>query len=1143
MAVTFVLGRAGTGKTYTCIEAIARELSRGPGGSALILLVPEQASFQMERALATRLPTGGYTRAAVLSFTRLAQRVFNETGPAPPLLTPQTRGVALRLVVAQRSERLRVLARAARRPGFCAALGRIVEQLVQENVTPEELRAAAERIGQPGVSEKVRELAELYAGYLEWLGSGRVDPAARLAVLRQRLPQVTWLRDASIWVDGFAGFTGQELETLVELARLTRAVTITLLVDPYAPAITRPGATPDELGLFYRTERTWQRLQRRFEEAGVAVGPPVRLTPRVVPRFEAAEDLARLEAGLAGDPEAGGAHNCAGIGPLAPPTAVRVVECPTHRDELRAAARWIRAQIADSGGRLRFRDFALIARDLEPFVATIAEVFGEYDIPYFLDRRRPMRVHPLARLLPELLAAARTDLDPRSMVRLLRTRLLPVSRGQAEELESLVLKTGVRGAELWRKEHWSLDENGRQTAAWHAHRVRIVEALEPLRALARCGRSEHGATWARALTQVLAGLRVRRRMEGWIRAARRAARWESAETHRLAWEAVCSILEDLYAVLGATRLTVEEVCDVVNSALAEVTLGMAPPTVDQVLVSAIERSRHPDIRYAWVFAFNEGIFPARAGEDLVLSTVERQLLEREGLPALPTRRQDALGERLLAYIALTRPSGGLTISYATVDDNGDALPASSLLLEVRRALPSLTVERPDAGAPPVCLHELAGQYLRARRDPRYAAWRRRCERVCDWVRQRLGRAVELEQLLTGLKYRNAPEAIGNYRQPAGEDPGVVWRASPSEIETYLRCPFRHFTQHGLRLDAQRAPRPLRWDLGELAHELLAHVTRRATASAADVSTLSDKDWSALLKEAVHDFWSRRPADLSQRRPDLVQLGNLLGERLRDLVLAHAARWRRGRFTPLYCEQPFDPRGDSGSLRAAELTLPDGGRVHVRGRIDRVDVAAVNGRRLVLVYDYKSTAERVAGSYLIGTRLQILLYLLAVSEALRESQDVVPAGVLIAPLYPDLARVVVGNTAAYAAVELMNLYRPRGMFSEEAAALLDLEHRNGASPVAHMRRRMDGGYYRGDDAVAATKITEAIELARQTALVAAEGVSAGKIDVAPLLDGDRLACATCDFATVCRFDWTFNRPRAAERALPCVSAEGATDEAD
>jgi len=1143
MAVTFVLGRAGTGKTYTCIEAIARELSRSPEGSPLVLLVPEQASFQMERALATRVPTGGYTRAAVLSFTRLAQRVFNETGPEPRLLTPQTRGVALHLVVAQRAERLRVLARAARRPGFCTALGRIVEQLVQENITPGELRAAAERTGQPSVFDKVDELAELYAGYLEWLGSGRIDPAARLAVLRERLPQVTWLRDASVWVDGFAGFTGQELETLVELARLARAVTITLLVDPHALAITRPRETPDELSLFYRTELTWQRLLRRFEEAGVVMNPPERLTPPVVPRFAAAEDLARLEAGLAGEPEAAASDTCEGTGPAARPTAVRIVECPTHRDELRAAARWIRAQIADSGGRLRFRDFALIARDLEPFVATIAEVFGEYDIPYFLDRRRPMRVHPLARLLPELLAAARTDLDPRSMVRLLRTRLLPVSRAQAEELESLVLKTGVRGAELWRKERWSLDENGRQTVAWLPQRVRIVEALEPLRALARRGRPEDGATWARALGQVLAGLRVRRRVEGWIRAARRASRWESAETHRLAWEAVCSILEDLHAVLGATKLTVEEVSDVVNSALAEVTLGMAPPTVDQVLVSAIERSRHPDIRYAWVFAFNEGIFPARAGEDLILSTAERQMLEEGGLPALPSRRQDTLGERLLAYIALTRPSLGLTISYATVDDNGDALPASSLLADVRRALPSLAVERPDAGAPPVCLHELAGQYLRARRDPRYASWRWRCERVCEWVRRQPGRAVELEPLLAGLGYRNAPEPIGNYRQPGGEDPGVVWRASPSEIEKYLRCPFQHFARHGLRLDPQRAPRPVRWDLGELAHDLLARVTRQAVNRAANVAALSDEDWCALLQEAANDFWSQRPADLQQRRPDLVELGKVLGERLRDLVLAHAARWRRGRFTPWYCEEPFDPHGEAGSLRAVELTLRDGGRVHVCGRIDRVDVAAVNGRRLVLVYDYKSTVNRVSGTYLIGDRLQVFLYLLALTQALRASPDVVPAGVLIAPLYPDLDRVAQGNTAAEASVERMNLYRPRGLFSTEAAALLDLDHRNGASPVAHMRRRKDGGYYDGDDAVAPTKITDYVTLASRTALVAAEGVAAGRIDVAPLLDGNRLACATCDFATVCRFDWTFNRPRAAEQALPCLSAEGGNDEAD
>ncbi len=55
MAVTFVIGRAGAGKTHLCLEAVAAALSEPDAGGRLIVLVPEQASSQMERALVRRV--------------------------------------------------------------------------------------------------------------------------------------------------------------------------------------------------------------------------------------------------------------------------------------------------------------------------------------------------------------------------------------------------------------------------------------------------------------------------------------------------------------------------------------------------------------------------------------------------------------------------------------------------------------------------------------------------------------------------------------------------------------------------------------------------------------------------------------------------------------------------------------------------------------------------------------------------------------------------------------------------------------------------------------------------------------------------------------------------------------------------------
>ena len=438
-----------------------------------------------------------------------------------------------------------------------------------------------------------------------------------------------------------------------------------------------------------------------FREAGVPCGEPVTLRPPTLPRFAAAPALAQLEAGLATpiglpieSPESGDRSSA---------DAVRVLECRTHRDELRQAARFIRQKIADSGGKLRFRDFAVIARDLEPLTPLVADVFGEYGIPYFLDRRRPLRSHPVSQLVETLFSTAASDFSVAAMTRLLRTGLLPLTRAQAEVLENIVAVHAVRGVDAWRKPAWDFTRDPRDSESaiandpdLHEARRRIVAAIEPLLNLAATGATASGATWARTLHDVLEALGVRRQIEAWMEDRRGRGGWERAETHRLAWDAVCNALTDLHDVLGETELTAGDAATILGSALREQTLGLAPPTLDQVLVSAIERSRHPDIKYAWLMALNEGVFPSRPPDDPLLDADERQMLAEQGLRAPASRRDDAFGERLLAYIALTRPSRGLVISYALEGEEGAPLLPSPLLSDVRRALPELHVQQPRA---------------------------------------------------------------------------------------------------------------------------------------------------------------------------------------------------------------------------------------------------------------------------------------------------------------------------------------------------------------------------------------------------------------------------------------------------------------
>lgn len=1119
MAVRFVLGRSGAGKTHHCVESLLRAIAAEPrDASRCLLIVPEQATFQMERELARRSPTRGFAGAEVLSFSRLATRVFEVTGGEPRILSRQTRTLALRSIATRMPETVAAFGAAARSEGFFSKLDQVIDELLREAVKPEDLARAAARLERPAAQRRAAAIASVYSLYLRWLGPERADPAFRLALLRERLFASPRLAGARIWVDGFAGFTGQEVETLVALGRLAARMEITLLCEPAG----EPAPASDPFDLFRRTGETWQALMRRFADENIGTEPPLRLDPATPPRFGKAPALAWLERALTGTPM-----------PIesAPATAgvVRVVRCDTHLDELRSAAAAIRRQVLESGGGLRFRDCAVIVRDLRPLVHDIADVFEEYGVPYFLDDRRPVAAHALARLATALVEAARSDLSTAAGLRLLRTQLLPARREDMEDLEQLLLQSEIRGTSRWLDASWP-DEHrcGESTAAL---RQRIAKAVHGLRRLLGPAESPTGRDWGRALFSALESLAVPRKIAAWIDESRARGDFDASEQHRLVWESLCEFLDDVDSVLDDGPLSIDEFVSVLTSALDEMSFGVAPPTLDQVLVGSIDRSRHPELRRVWLVAMNEGVFPAPPAEDALLLPDERTALTAAGLAAPKSNRDDLFGERLLGYIAMTRASEQLTLSYAARGDDDAELFPSPLVDEAMRAFGdrvnrvSKASDGAEPPAPPVVPAEFGRRSLRGGAGPERGLWRALETRL----RARPQFAAAVEFLFRGRTYTNTAGVLA----ATPRDDGFLWVGSPSELESYVQCPFQHLARFRLRLEPRRGPEPVEWALGTAAHAILADVN--AAACARDAGRMTTDEWTALLRSAI-SRWRERELESVGRTEHARFLASALEPFLDDVVRVHAARWRIGRFRPIAAERRFG-RDESGAPTTPAAIETSAGRVGLRGSIDRVDAWDDGGLRRLIIYDYKPTARAIRGKFLTGHRLQAIAYSIVARELFAEpGQRIEWAGAMIAPLYPDSAILDRGYVA-----ELdedgrrMMMYRPVGIFDENVwPALHPGLEEGGKSPVAAITRYKNGRI--AGDVVPRGELDAYADAARETIAEAARGIRDGRVAIEPLIEKRTLACRNCDYARLCRFEPIFNDARVAEVRLPQIKFE-------
>src|SRR5262245_59914122 len=225
MQVRFLLGPAGSGKTFRCLAEIRAALAEESEKPPLLLLAPKQATFQLERQLLADESLPGYTRLHIFSFERLAEFIFEQLGrPVPRLLSEEARVMVLRALLAQQQRHLKLFHASARLPGFAKQLSLLLRELQRYHLSVAKLESLAAKAGLPNrLDAKLHDLALLLRAYLDWLNQHQLEDADRLldlaneAVKAQIVNRKSQIRPAGLWLDGFAEMTPQELALVATL--------------------------------------------------------------------------------------------------------------------------------------------------------------------------------------------------------------------------------------------------------------------------------------------------------------------------------------------------------------------------------------------------------------------------------------------------------------------------------------------------------------------------------------------------------------------------------------------------------------------------------------------------------------------------------------------------------------------------------------------------------------------------------------------------------------------------------------------------------------------------------------------------------------------------------------------------------------
>lgn len=1149
MSLRFVIGRSGTGKTTYCLNEIRQQLREQPYGPPLVLLVPEQATFQTEYALLQNSGLNGTIRAQALSFRRLAFRVMQETGGTALVPIGDTgKHMLLYKIVHRLGQQLELFQSGAEQPGFIDRLAELLTEWKRYGIDAgllQDKRSAAEAGTNHStlLKRKLHDLQLIYSQMEQELAGQYIDAEDYLRYLQEGFGGASAMQGAQLWVDGFYGFTPTEYEALGVLMASSAQVTVTLTLNrPYDA-----GELPHELELFHPTAETYNKLLEQAAKHDVTVLPPLVLGDEQPHRFKGSPMLAHLEKHygervpmLITDKSMLELENeCCGVSLHA---------AANRRAEVEAVARDIvrRAQTEE----LRWRDIAVMVRNAEDYTDYIALVFADYGIPFFVDQKEKAVHHPLVEFIRSALETVLFGWRYDAVFRCVKTEMLfPMDNSLLREwfdlLENYALAAGIDGWKWLDKKRWhplvpvSLDDDSEMDAKISDKAQREFEivlaareaVVPPLRRFGEAlKKAENVQAMCEALYRLLENSDAADRLEHWSALDIEAGKMQRARSHRQLWDSVMQLLDQLVELAGQQSLSPELFAGMVEAGLDSLKLASVPPALDQVLIGSMDRTRSGHVRVCYVLGANDGVMPTRIKEDGILTEPERERLAEDGIVMAPGVRRRLLDERFMIYNALTTPSRHLWLSWAQADEEGKSLLPSEIIRHVRQLFPGIPVRNaaaePSPGLP-ILEQRMFVSHPQRTLSYLIAAIRKWQQGTAiapfwwdmyNWFAARPEWQPKLQLLTGSLTFVNQEQFLS--KDTARQLYGARLQVSVSRMERFVSCPFQHFAIHGLKLRGRKLYRLDAPDVGQLFH---AALSRLAGNLGQRWGSMAEPELKAAAAQTVDELAPKLQSQILLSSSRFQYIARKLKEIVGQAALMLGEHARRAQFHPVGTEVGFGP---DGTLPALRIPLEGGGEMEIIGRIDRVDAAETEQGLLLRVLDYKSSSTQLRlEEVAYGLSLQMLTYLdvLVTHASAWLGQPASPAGVLYFHVHNPLLALTNGISPSEVNGRLLKRFKMRGLVTADAETvrLMDDELETGYSELLPVALKRDGSFYSSSSVVTNEQWDVLRNSVRNTIGRIGSSVQAGEVSIEPYRIGAKSPCQHCDYKAVCQFDSQFD----------------------
>lgn len=1115
MSLRFYFGPSGSGKSHRIYEEIMQRAAQEPGRNFLII-VPDQFTMQTQKDLVMRSDRGGILNIDVLSFGRLSHRILEEVGTKEmPVLDDTGKSLVLQKIAADLKEQLPAMGSLLHKQGYIHEVKSAISEFMQYGISTQDmdkLIASAEKRG--ALAMKLRDLKTLYRGFQDYIKDHFITTEETLDVLRRSLSKSKILPGSVVVFDGFTGFTPIQNRLIQELMRVCAETIVTVTIgaeeDPYQP--------DGEQKLFHLSKKTVADLVKLAAEAEVERGEDV-FVKGGINRFTQAPALCYLEQNLFRyqyEPYTEKQQELCMFEALSP------------REEVHQTALYIRNLIREQ--EFNYRDIAVVIGDLEGYASYVETEFGQLEIPCFIDRTRGIVLNPMIEYIKSALQLYIKDFSYDTVFHFLRSGMVDISREEIDELENYVIRTGARGyrtySRLFTRRTEEMQQGSGQDDTERAEetmerlnriRQQFADTVEILHMAPRAKAGEYvyhlyDFLEQNQVQQKLLNYQQQFDQEGDLAKAR-----EYAQIYRL----VMDLLDQIYELLGEEEISLQEFADILDAGFGEITVGTIPQNVDRIVVGDMERTRLKQVKVLFFLGVNDGNIPKNASKGGIISDMDREFLIESGTEMAPSPRQQMYIQRLYLYLNMTKPSQRLYLSYAKVNSDGKGIRPSYLIDTVRKLFPQLAVEYPQNRSR---IEQIEGRQEGARylaeELREYADGTLREEERQDFYL--MYRAYEADpqgrDRLTQAAFRRYKES-GLSRIVARALYGRQLENSVSRLETYAACACRHFLQYGLSLREREEFGFEVSDMGNVYHAVLENFAGKLAESGRTWWDFDENFAAKVVREAIEGYAATYGETVLYSSARNEYAITRMSRILTRTVLTLQQHLKQGSFQPDDYELSFRFAEELDSIH---VDLSEEEKMHLQGRIDRIDVSEDAEHVYVKVIDYKSGNKKfdLAALY-YGLQLQLVVYMNAAMELesrKHPDKEIVPAALLYYHIDDPTIETPVELTDEQINEQILAKLRMNGVVNSDPEVVERLDHYlQDKSAVIPVEKKKDGSFS------ARSGILSREEMQLVSAYVDAKirdigrEILDGKIAANPYEKGNEEACTYCAYKKVCGFD--------------------------